>query len=835
MPRHPTHDAWSSQVLVEITKCTVNPSAQRTRKNLTRTSTIAVWTGQSFPAYLIDMLVFPFTDCSAFGWLSDFVYQFAVSCFYRQWCIGLAKEIRNVMAVGDNVLCQCKRKMIRKTKKESKKFRRVAYNSHRRVDDIIMEEKNPMSGQKNDVVEMVQTKKKNVKRRRKKSMKRQREELIRGIDEDDMEIHRYERILGYNKRKSKNMPKVFRTEGLDYLLEICDSKPLQYSDIDGDNCPNMYHSGMLSDEESKDSSGSMHENNALTCTPKRDLPASTEIQRNSVTEIDENKEGEKNAGTSSEEDIYGRLINKKTGQFLSSKSCAKEKLNELEQKAGLVETEEHVKLKKSLRGLINRLNEHTLVGAVKMFSDIFARKGHNEVKQLLFFEITNSVDVGYRLPDRLIIEYAVFIALIHTTVSVEVSAYFVENYIVKLLETVAALPEGKSLENLTVLLAELYNFKVIKVIMITEIMQYLREQINDKCFTCFKALLSYCGNTMRSRDMDALQKCITETQSFFLHLPETSPRTCQLRYIVDEINAIKNTNVRKFTDIVDSEMHSHYVNIFRGLTRKLDKEKELPMSVDDIMHIDERGRWWLVGSAWFPTASVPVNKTDEKFIGQTLKFSASLLQLAKRAKMNTAIRRDIFCTIMSSTNEMDAFEKLLRLSFKGQQEREIVHMCVHCALLEATYNAFYAAIIDRLCCYHKRFKLTTQYALWDRIKVLSQISELQRENLALLIIDLMIKRSIGITLLKIIEFGVIDKITTQFVRGILSTVLVRSTHQALLEMFQHVVNSPQHKLFADGLQVFIHMALKKPQKNIDNKLLMSKIEFIESIWDSNPL
>ncbi len=61
------------------------------------------------------------------------------------------------------------------------------------------------------------------------------------------------------------------------LLEICDSKPLQYSNIDGDNCPNMYNSGMLSDEESKDSSGSMHENSALTCTPKRDLPASTEV------------------------------------------------------------------------------------------------------------------------------------------------------------------------------------------------------------------------------------------------------------------------------------------------------------------------------------------------------------------------------------------------------------------------------------------------------------------------------------------------------------------------------------------------------------------------------
>lgn len=37
------------------------------------------------------------------------------------------------MAVGDNVLFECKRKMLRKSKKECKKFRRVAYNSHRKV------------------------------------------------------------------------------------------------------------------------------------------------------------------------------------------------------------------------------------------------------------------------------------------------------------------------------------------------------------------------------------------------------------------------------------------------------------------------------------------------------------------------------------------------------------------------------------------------------------------------------------------------------------------------------------------------------------------------------
>lgn len=93
--------------------------------------------------------------------------------------------------------------------------------------------------------------------------------------------------------------------------------------------------------------------------------------------MDDDSEREKDIDMNLEEDIYGRLINKKTRELLPSKSCAKEKLNELEQKTGLLETEEYLRLKKSLRGLVNRLNEHTLVGAVKIFSDIFSKRGHN--------------------------------------------------------------------------------------------------------------------------------------------------------------------------------------------------------------------------------------------------------------------------------------------------------------------------------------------------------------------------------------------------------------------------------------------------------------------------
>lgn len=43
-----------------------------------------------------------------------------------------------------------------------------------------------------------------------------------------------------------------------------------------------------------------------------------------------------------------------------------------------------------------------------------------------------------------------------------------------------------------------------------------------------------------------------------------------------------------------------------------------------------------------------------------LQFSANVLNLARKQRMNTEVRRNIFCVIMTSEDYLDAFEKLLR-------------------------------------------------------------------------------------------------------------------------------------------------------------------------------
>lgn len=46
---------------------------------------------------------------------------------------------------------------------------------------------------------------------------------------------------------------------------------------------------------------------------------------------------------------------------------------------------------------------------------------------------------------------------------------------------------------------------------------------------------------------------------------------------------------------------------------------------------------------------------------------------------------------------LDAFEKLLRLGLKAQQEQEIVHVMVHCLMQEKTYNPYYSHLASQFC------------------------------------------------------------------------------------------------------------------------------------------
>ena len=201
------------------------------------------------------------------------------------------------------------------------------------------------------------------------------------------------------------------------------------------------------------------------------------------------------------------------------------------------------------------------------------------------------------------------------------------------------------------------------------------------------------------------------------------------------------------------------------------------MTWEDIRASDERGRWWRVGASWAgkqagagggaaagdgaglgEEGGKAKRGRAEKEGEETLQ--ARMEKLAAKQRMNTDVRRGIFCAIMAATDYEDAFERLMRLNLRwvgcgllvfrcvkiglyytapaptiglgssssstqpthpythprthsDQQEREVIRVLVDCAGQEARFNPYYAYLAGRLCEFQDRHKFTLQLTFWD--------------------------------------------------------------------------------------------------------------------------
>ena len=80
--------------------------------------------------------------------------------------------------------------------------------------------------------------------------------------------------------------------------------------------------------------------------------------------------------------------------------------------------------------------------------------------------------------------------------------------------------------------------------------------------------------------------------------------------------------------------------------------------------------------------------------------------------------------------QMDAFERLMHLPLKGEAERDIVRVILDCCMQEATWNPYYAHVAAKVAAAAKNHRMTLQYAVWDKLKTLSELNLRQLTNLA---------------------------------------------------------------------------------------------------------
>lgn len=187
-----------------------------------------------------------------------------------------------------------------------------------------------------------------------------------------------------------------------------------------------------------------------------------------------------------------------------------------------------------------------------------------------------------------------------------------------------------------------------------------------------------------------------------------------------------------------------------------------------------------------------------------------MLELARKQRMNTDVRRNIFCTMMTSEDFLDAFEKLLKLGLKDQQEREIVHILMDCCLQEKTYNPFYAFLASKFCTYERRFQMTFQFSIWDKFRDLENLSGTKFSNLVHLLTHLLKTKSLPLSVLKVVEFSELDKPRVHFLRRVLTELLMETEDDDLVVIFSRVSSNPKLGMLREGLKLFISHFLLKP-------------------------
>ncbi|RZB40187.1 nucleolar MIF4G domain-containing protein 1 [Asbolus verrucosus] len=714
-------------------------------------------------------------------------------------------------------------------------------------------EKIDKSGNKLESEKLREKEKKQQKKLQAEMNKQRNKQLVEANLEEDRNIKRLEKQLKIHKRKSKAVPKSF---SVDDLLEVCDSENLKSSalaeqqlteindefeedlalmtenvdDVNVDSDDSEINSQDFEEASSSDdelnSSDESCENMEESDIQIKKRPIETErinlkrrklnsessdsgdlsdqdnesVQSNeTLSNHEENNHDEriKNNKDGTWEDIYGRLraadgsiINESSQKYIPPAV----RLSMEGSSVNKVRDQKLERLRKQLKGLLNRLAESNMHNIATQLEELYMNNSRNDMNNTITNLIIEALISNILAPERLLMEHVLLVTILHANIGTEVGAHFLQS-VVKLFDEYFRNQntESKKLDNVVVILAQLYNFKLFDSKLIFEVLNKLVEHFEEKDVECILHILRNVGFNLRKDDPTLMKNFILTLQKKAANVTDELKNNSRVKFMLDVLLAIKNNNVSKIPNY-DTTYSEHLKKIMKGFIRKGNYVTQLNISLEDLLKVEEKGRWWVIGSAW--AGNTTENNDDSNVKEKTNNFSQNLLELARKQRMNTDTRKNIFCIIMSAEDYLDAFEKLLRLALKNQQEREIIHVILHCCLQEKKYNPFYAILAQKFCEYDRKYQ--------------------------------------------VVEFSELDKVSLRFMRQILLRILLHEDLEACKGVFEKVSHSDKLKMFRESLKLFIYHFLLRNVKSGEipddkKQLLQGRVKIIDKLLTSKEI
>uniref|UniRef100_A0A667Y6K4 Nucleolar MIF4G domain-containing protein 1 n=1 Tax=Myripristis murdjan TaxID=586833 RepID=A0A667Y6K4_9TELE len=616
--------------------------------------------------------------------------------------------------------------------------------------------------------------------------------LLEANEAEDREIKKLERCLGLNKRKNKKtLPQSFAADGLDYILGVLDS---------GSSAVGVY--------DSDDDMDTAKENLKRLDRSDTQMSEGMEEDEDELDESDAADSGDESEGGAESQTDAGNskseTVTSTTGKYVPPHLRA---TGDDKRKAELE------KLKRNVKGLVNRLSEPNMAFITGQLEDLYMSTSRKDMNDTLTELLLAACVTPTLMPDRLLMEHVLLVSILHHAVGLEVGAHFLETVVRRFAEVYKNPGESKECDNLVAIVAHLYNFQVVHSLLIFDILKLMVAAFTEKDIEMVLFVLRNVGFGLRKDDALALKELISDAQRKANEVGSQFKDQTRVRFMLETMLALKNNDMRKIPGY-DPEPVERLRKLQRTLVSSAGgSDLKLRVSLENLLAADQVGRWWIVGSSWSgaPMISNQENTTSQQSTTEG-KFSAKVLDLARKQRMNTEVRRNIFCVIMTSEDYLDAFEKLLRMGLKDQQEREIVHVLMDCCLQEKTFNPFYAVLGEKFCSHDRRFQMTFQFSLWDKFKELSTLPSSTFSNLVQLVTRFLQRKCHSLSILKVIEFGELDKPKVRFLRQVLTKLLKETEPEDLASIFGRISGIPKLGMLREGLKLFIsHFLLKNAQ------------------------
>jgi nucleolar MIF4G domain-containing protein 1 len=363
----------------------------------------------------------------------------------------------------------------------------------------------------------------------------------------------------------------------------------------------------------------------------------------------------------------------------------------------------------------------------------------------------------------------------------------------------------KTPANLLLLLGYLYNYGVVHCTLVYGIVRRLIDGFPAALeVELLLLVLGHCGRALRSDDPAALKEIVLAVQakqrevqqqqqqqlpaSSFNAANASSSSSSRVEYMIEAMMDLKNNKKRR-QDAAHAERTAQIRKIL-GQVKRISESgggalgggssnsSSLRITLDDILHAETRGRWWKVGASWagnqVPYQSENGTAGDDAAAAGPRALASSnarssgaapttrsstddekLLALASKFRMNTDLRRAIFCVIMGSADCDDAFEKLVRGEMlKPRNEREAARVLMECCGGEKSFNKFYPHLAHRMCQFQPQCKFSFQLAYWDTFKRFDGMKVRKVANLAKLLFELVVvHRDLKLNVLKPIDMA----------------------------------------------------------------------------------